>query len=58
MLLYFYHGMAYHNLTRTPNATIDRPETAARSDAVEGPRRIVCWASRSLLPSKAHQSGP
>ena len=28
-----------------PNAAIDRPETAARSAAVEGPGRIACWAA-------------
>jgi len=30
--------------TKTANAAIDRPETAARSAAVEGPCRIACWA--------------
>ena len=31
--------------TKTANAAIDRPSTAGRSAAVEGPCRIACWAS-------------
>ena len=34
--------------TQAANAAIDRPETAARSDAVGGPRRIACWATASF----------
>lgn len=33
---------------KTPNAAIDRPATAARSDAVDGPCRIACWADTSF----------
>jgi hypothetical protein len=37
--------------SKPPNAAIDRPSTAARSAAVEGPCRMACWASSVFPPS-------